>query len=311
MAFGREKKSRSGWPDRSSRPCRVVACLENGRQTGYYRLPAARLRGAVLGRAARSSAQWERPRGAVWGRACAPLPTGRCRRWWWRLHPRRGAEAPVGGGGEVRVQSVSVVVTSDAGMAVSAIHTEGGVAANGDTVLGEVAALAARGGGGGDRRRVVLVGHSKGGLDALAAVAGMDPATAAATVAGVVCMLSPYGGTPVVGWLAARTAAAAAVAIAVERLWGGDPAAVADMGYPRRAAAWAAAAAAAAASRLQAAAGPLPGRWSWGPPAVGVASGPAAALLLAARACVHRGHRFLMATMAGSRPRATVAAVAV
>lgn len=140
-------------------------------------------------------------------------------------------------------------------MAVSAIHTEGGVAANGDTVLGEVAALAARGGGGGDRRRVVLVGHSKGGLDALAAVAGMDPATAAATVAGVVCMLSPYGGTPVVGWLAARTAAAAAVAIAVERLWGGDPAAVADMGYPRRAAAWAAAAAAATAGRLQAAAG--------------------------------------------------------
>jgi pimeloyl-ACP methyl ester carboxylesterase len=49
----------------------------------------------------------------------------------------------------------------------------------------------------GDQRKVVLVGHSKGGIDACAAVAELGSAESMQSVAGIVAVQTPFAGSPV------------------------------------------------------------------------------------------------------------------
>jgi hypothetical protein len=81
-------------------------------------------------------------------------------------------------------------------------------------ILAEVETLASRTG-----KRVVLVGHSKGGLDCAAALALFEHRLAP-HVRGLVTVQSPYGGSPIAADLLAEPTLAKAVEVILEKLVG-------------------------------------------------------------------------------------------
>lgn len=81
-------------------------------------------------------------------------------------------------------------------------------------ILAEVETLASRTG-----KRVVLVGHSKGGLDCAAALALFEDRLAQ-HVRGLVTVQSPYGGSPIAADLLAEPTLAKAVEVILEKLVG-------------------------------------------------------------------------------------------
>ncbi|CAI5930997.1 unnamed protein product [Closterium sp. NIES-64] len=89
------------------------------------------------------------------------------------------------------------------------------------------------------KRRVLLIGHSKGGLDAAAALALFPAQLNSSTVAGLVCMQSPYGGTPMAsdilreGSLGNGTLRSV-LELLLDKLFKGDIRCLEDLTYTRR-----------------------------------------------------------------------------
>ena len=82
-------------------------------------------------------------------------------------------------------------------------------------------------------RRIVLIGHSKGGLDALAAVAKYK-GELAPIVRGIVCLQSPIGGSPVASDLVFGSSAVKMFIHAVYRIVGSDFESLRDLTYESR-----------------------------------------------------------------------------
>jgi hypothetical protein len=82
-------------------------------------------------------------------------------------------------------------------------------------------------------RRIVLIGHSKGGLDALAAVAKYK-GELAPIVRGIVCLQSPIGGSPVASDLVFGSSAVKMFVSALYRLVGSDFESLRDLTYESR-----------------------------------------------------------------------------
>lgn len=107
------------------------------------------------------------------------------------------------------------------------IGTDASVATNAEAVRDAVVRSFAR-----HERPVVLVGHSKGGVDALAALA-LYPEIVP-EVRGVVAMQSPYAGTPIADDVEACPGLRIATGVVVGGLLMGSPRSVADLTYERR-----------------------------------------------------------------------------
>ena len=97
---------------------------------------------------------------------------------------------------------------------LSGARGDGLVRDNAVRILAEVETLASRTG-----KRVVLVGHSKGGLDCAAALALFEERLAE-HVRGLVTVQSPYGGSPIAADLLAEPTLAKAVEVILEKLVG-------------------------------------------------------------------------------------------
>ncbi len=80
---------------------------------------------------------------------------------------------------------------------------------------------------------IVLIGHSKGGLDALAAVAKYK-GELAPIVRGIVCLQSPIGGSPVASDLVFGSSAVKMFVSALYRLVGSDFESLRDLTYESR-----------------------------------------------------------------------------
>ncbi len=107
------------------------------------------------------------------------------------------------------------------------VGTDASVATNAQTVRDAVVRSYAR-----NERPVVLVGHSKGGVDVLAALALYPDIVP--SVRGVVVMQSPYGGTPIADDVEACPGMRIATGVVVGGLLLGSPKSVADLTYDRR-----------------------------------------------------------------------------
>ena len=83
-----------------------------------------------------------------------------------------------------------------------------------------------------DGSQVVLVGHSKGGVDATAALS-LYPELKS-KVRGVVSMQAPYGGTPIASDIAACPELLPHVKSFIKRVFGGDPKSLIDLSYATR-----------------------------------------------------------------------------
>jgi hypothetical protein len=100
----------------------------------------------------------------------------------------------------------------------TAADGEGGVGANAAALCREIVEYHAETGG----REVVLIGHSKGGIDCAAALA-VHEAQLSGIVRGLITVQSPYAGSPIAADLLAFPALADLVAKALELLIGLPP----------------------------------------------------------------------------------------
>jgi len=81
-------------------------------------------------------------------------------------------------------------------------------------------------------KRIVLIGHSKGGCDAVAAVSRHFE-NLGGVVAGIVCLQSPLGGTPIANDLL-QSRVGGVTKTAIRRVFNGDIDALGDLTYERR-----------------------------------------------------------------------------
>ncbi|MBK9031575.1 MAG: hypothetical protein IPL61_09615 [Myxococcales bacterium] len=81
-------------------------------------------------------------------------------------------------------------------------------------------------------KEVVLIGHSKGGVDATAAIAQYPELYE--HVHAVIAMQTPYGGTPVASDIAGNARLLGLVGSAIKRLFSGDQRALTDLTYQAR-----------------------------------------------------------------------------
>ncbi|MEZ4400437.1 MAG: hypothetical protein R3B06_10485 [Kofleriaceae bacterium] len=81
-------------------------------------------------------------------------------------------------------------------------------------------------------REVVILGHSKGGVDATAAIAQYPEL--GEHVRAVIAMQTPYGGTPVASDIASNQTLLGLVGSAIKRLFKGDTKALTDLTYQAR-----------------------------------------------------------------------------
>lgn len=116
----------------------------------------------------------------------------------------------------------------DQGLSVSkvSIDSDASVAANAKAVRDAVLEASASG------QQVVLIGHSKGGVDATAALSLYPELTP--HVRAMISMQAPYGGTPVSTDLQNCPELRPHVNRAIENMFQGDPAALQDLSYESR-----------------------------------------------------------------------------
>ena len=107
------------------------------------------------------------------------------------------------------------------------IDTDASVETNAQVIREAIMRIAEKEG-----KQVVLVGHSKGGVDATAAIA-MYPELEE-HVRAVVAMQSPYGGTPIASDIAANSTLLGWVSRAIKGLFKGDTRALTDLTYNAR-----------------------------------------------------------------------------
>ena len=108
------------------------------------------------------------------------------------------------------------------------VKTENGIDANAAQIAADIRARAAEG------RRVILFAHSKGGADALAAIA-KEPSLAK-VVAGVVAVQPVFGGSPIADFVKSQRLLAPAVKFVFEKAFGGQMSAVTDLATETRSA---------------------------------------------------------------------------
>lgn len=106
------------------------------------------------------------------------------------------------------------------------IHTEGSIERNAKDIRESIMNSSPR------AKSVVLIGHSKGGVDAVA-VLSMFP-DVIPFIYGIVTFQAPFGGTYLADFVSRSKLAANAISVAIEKLWKGDEASIVDMGYTAR-----------------------------------------------------------------------------
>ena len=107
------------------------------------------------------------------------------------------------------------------------IDTDASVADNAKAIRDAIKKIAEQEG-----KEVVIVGHSKGGVDATAAIAQYPELYE--HVRAVVAMQTPYGGTPIATDIAGNSTLIGLVAGAIKRLFKGDVGALTDLTYQAR-----------------------------------------------------------------------------
>lgn len=106
------------------------------------------------------------------------------------------------------------------------IHTEGSIERNADVLRSSI--LKACHG----TKSIVLIGHSKGGVDAIA-ILHMFP-DIIKYIYGIIAFQAPFGGTFLIDYVARRSLALNTISNAIKKLLKGDPASFLDMGYEAR-----------------------------------------------------------------------------
>lgn len=105
------------------------------------------------------------------------------------------------------------------------VNTEGSVDGNAFVIKRAVQEAAK-----GRPKSVVLIGHSKGGVDLCAAISSYSELISD-LLYGCVLLQAPYNGTHLVDLITKSKAAFAALQLVVKRLWGGEPEAFLTMSY--------------------------------------------------------------------------------
>lgn len=106
------------------------------------------------------------------------------------------------------------------------IHTEGSLARN-SRIIRDCVVRTCRG-----ARSVVLIGHSKGGVDALTVVERYPEVVP--FLYGIVAFQAPFGGSVLVDYVSRSSLAKNAIEGLIENVWKGDGAAFTDIGYASR-----------------------------------------------------------------------------
>lgn len=106
------------------------------------------------------------------------------------------------------------------------IHTEGSVARNAK-IIKDAVTKAANG-----PKSVVLIGHSKGGVDVVSVLHQFPQAVP--FIRGIISFQAPFGGTYLIDYVARRKLAVKAIAQIIEGVWKGDEDAIHDLGYSAR-----------------------------------------------------------------------------
>jgi triacylglycerol lipase len=107
------------------------------------------------------------------------------------------------------------------------IHTEETVESNAKVIEQSILEHAQ-----GRHRSVVLVGHSKGGVDVCSAIARFSDLKV--FVFGVIAFQAPFSGTFLVDFLRSKSLAQNMLTNTIQNLWGGDGNSVLDIGYDSR-----------------------------------------------------------------------------
>jgi triacylglycerol lipase len=107
------------------------------------------------------------------------------------------------------------------------IHTEASVESNAIVIKDAVLEFAQ-----GRPRSVVLVGHSKGGVDVCSAIARFHEL--GQYIFGVISFQAPFSGTFLVDFLKSKSLAQNVLTNTIQNLWGGDGNSVLDIGYDAR-----------------------------------------------------------------------------
>lgn len=109
------------------------------------------------------------------------------------------------------------------------IHTEGSIVRNAKIIRDSIVKTFK------GSRSVVLIGHSKGGIDALSVLTlfpEMIP-----FLYGIITFQAPFGGTYLIDFLKQSKFAVSAISSVIQNVWNGDEAALLDMSYASRLAA--------------------------------------------------------------------------